>query len=443
MTRPVGWSGEVGQRPFRVIAEERLDRKGVVYLRFWRDGNWRTTTTKSTVRLRDGEMSDRKVAGVMRQAAELHRALTAGREVEPVAAPLTIPEGFALAIDPHSGKYPKDSMHRREVKREGARAAAILRKDATWNNLKPGDLRGLYRKRAEQLRKGGHVGRRGAEVTLSRLLAVAEWLIGEGLIDAGACRMPKGWKVELGSEIEGSDPKQPRFNLEEMRAILAAAPKVDPRFALMYRVAIGLRLGQVRRCTRQHLDLEKATLRVPGRGKKGGALVVLLPEDLEVINLAREWGYLHPLEARYLLGEVPNYPLFPSGKMLGWFTDPATAVARWDQATAAPISMKQVDAWFRKAENLAGITHQKGRGTYGIKRQAVDAGKALRLSRDGLTKLGGWSDPQMADRIYADQDAIAAATEAAHARLAIRGLVTVDTVTNANTPSTPVDGEGV
>ena len=79
---------------------------------------------------------------------------------------------------------------------------------------------------------------------------------------------------------------------------------------------------------------------------------------------------------------------------------------------AAAIDVTDAESAGRWRELLAGG---------GIKRAAVDAGKALKLSRDELTKLGGWSDPQMADRVYADVDALAAATGAARARLAIRG----------------------
>ena len=52
----VGWSEEVGVRPYRVIAEERIDRKGMVYLRSW-DGaarRWRPVSTGLKVRNQDG-----------------------------------------------------------------------------------------------------------------------------------------------------------------------------------------------------------------------------------------------------------------------------------------------------------------------------------------------------------------------------------------------------
>lgn len=422
----VGWSEEVGVRPFRVVAEERTDRKGMVYLRSW-DGatrRYRLVSTGLKVRNQDGTISPRKVTAVLAATMAHHAALTQGKDGEAVA-PLTILRGLELVTDKHSGKYPKESAHRKEVERELTRAAAILGANRTWNSLRPIDLVTLFRKRAAQLAEAGHVGRRGAEITVARVLAVAEWLRGNGLIEVGACHAPKEWKQTWGGEIDGSEPKRPRYTLEEMRAILAAAPKVDPRLALMYRVGIGQRLGQVARCRRSDLRLDlpdgMGSLRVPGRGKKQGGLVVLLPEDVAVIRECLATGFLAPLEAERDAGRVKDYPLFPQGPLTGGRRTPGLGVCRVEQATAPHCTMTGVRKWFKRAAALAEVPEVKGRVTYGIKRAAVDAGKALKLSRDELTKLGGWSDPQMADRVYADVDALAAATGAARARLAIRG----------------------
>ena len=431
----IGWSEEVGVRPYRVIAEERTDRKGMVYLRAWdaTTRRYRLASTGLKVRNQDGTISPRKVAAVMASAVAHHATLTQGKEGVG-ETPLTIRQGLERVIDRHSGKYPKDTAHRKEVERELIRAAAILGPSRTWNSIRPIDLVTLYRKRAAQLAEAGHVGRRGAEITVARLLAVAEWLRGNGLMDAGACHAPKEWKRELGAEIEDSDPKRPRYTLEEMRAILAAAPKVDPRLALAYRVGIGQRLGQVVRCRRSDLTLDlpdgMGSLRVPGKGNKRGGLVVLLPEDVAVIRQCLRAGFLAPLEAERDAGRVKDYPLFPQGPLTGGRRTPGDAVARVEQATAPHCTMTGVRKWFKRAATLAGVPEVKGRVTYGIKRAAVDAGKALKLSRDELTKLGGWSDPQMADRVYADVDALEAATGAARARLAIRGQQTTEGVGN-------------
>jgi len=51
----------------------------------------------------------------------------------------------------------------------------------------------------------------------------------------------------------------------------------------------------------------------------------------------------------------------------------------------------------------------------------VDAAKKLGISREGLKAHGGWTDTQMPDRIYADQEADHAREEAKAVRARIRG----------------------
>ena len=80
-----------------------------------------------------------------------------------------------------------------------------------------------------------------------------------------------------------------------------------------------------------------------------------------------------------------------------------------------------IDDWFKQAEVIANVPHIPGRGAYGMKRQSVDAAKALGISREGLQRLGGWRTTQMADQIYADQTADYARDEARDVRAKIRG----------------------
>lgn len=428
MSETTAWRDEVGQRPHRVVVEERLDRKGVVYLRWRERGNWAVEATGIVVRNKGGDLVKVRQAEALRLGKAKAVELAEGRPGGKRKRPLTISQGLQLAIDPEKGKYPADSMHRREVIRELGRVVAIL-DDPTWNSLRPGDIRKVYRTRAKALALAGHVGKRGAEVTVARLLAVAEWLRGEGEIDAGACHAPKEWKKTLGEEVTDEPPKQPRYTLEELRAILGRAADVDPRFALIAYLGVGLRLGQVARVMRSKVDLNARLVKVPGRGRKGGATVALLDDDVRVVEAALA-GYLAPLETQYQEGVVRDYPLFPQGQLTGGKTDPRTARCRPEQAHAASVRSETVRQWWEKAEALAGITKLSGRATYGGKRQTVDAAKELKISRDELASLGGWGDTQMADRIYADQEARVAAEGAARARAAIRGnleLVTPET----------------
>jgi hypothetical protein len=90
-------------------------------------------------------------------------------------------------------------------------------------------------------------------------------------------------------------------------------------------------------------------------------------------------------------------------------------------ATAAPLGEYAIRKSFREAEQRAGITHQKGRGLYGVRRRPVDAAKELGISREALQELGGWSDSQVPDEIYAAKERDYARDAARDIRAKIRG----------------------
>lgn len=441
----IGWSEEVGVRPYRVVVEERLDRGGRIYLRYRAGGNWKREATEITVRNVRGGLVRGRQRDALRAGKVLADQLAQGTARASKNRPLTITQGLLRAIDPKQGKYPSDTMHRREVRRELERAAVIW-SDRTWNSIRPGDIRELYRTRAEQLKRAGHVGRRGAEVTVARVLAVAEWLRAEGLIEAGACHAPKEWQKKLGAEVTEEAPNRPRYTRDELRAILRASRQVDPRAFLMFNVGLGRRMGQFARVARSKLDTDRGLLRVPGRGNKRGGLVALTPDERQLVQWALN-GYLAPLEALLAGGEVADYPLFPSGQLTGGRTDPGGGVCRAEQAHAAPVGGSAIRQWWRRAEELAGVPHVAGRGTYGGKRLSVDEGKRLRLSRDELASLGGWTGPQMADLVYADEEIEDVAVGASRARDEIRGKVldTPDTYPvgkQGSEPDTVTTGKG-
>ena len=76
---------------------------------------------------------------------------------------------------------------------------------------------------------------------------------------------------------------------------------------------------------------------------------------------------------------------------------------------------------FKEAERLAEVPHLEGRAAYGLRRAAVDAAKEAGISREGLQAHGGWTDSQIPDRVYADQQAGYARDEARRVRAKIRG----------------------
>jgi len=437
MTGTPGWKYTVGQIPHRVTAYERPDKGGLIYLRWraatntGRDGrDWQRRGLGFTLRDAKGrvirEAERRAQAEAEKQLAALVTPplqVQAAASKEGVLARLTIRQGRDLAFEPQTGKYPTDTPHRREVDRALQFVIVVLGEDRTWDGIRKADLRKLWRLRIEQLAGNGNAGLRGAELVIARLLAVAEWLRSEELIPPTACIAPRHWKRELAAdwrEITEAradyEPARPRHTLQQMRAILAAAPQVDPRFALLLALGAELRLGQVVRARRSDLDLVAETFKVGRRRKKRGAVVHLTPGQLAAVQRALgPGGYLHPFEAQ---GE-PDYPLFPQGQLAGGRKGQPRVADR--HLAAGPMNGRTLQDWFGQAEKLAGVPHVWGRGAYGLRRVAVDAASDAGISPHGLKEHGGWSDTQVPDQIYRDQEAESAREEAKGIRARIRG----------------------
>ena len=419
------WSHDVGEIPFKVTAYEEPSRARTLYLRWRSAGNWRRKSLKRALpRDAKGRPDPETVAWAVRQADAQYQALRQGTPEpaeERLVRPLTIAEGLVRVTDPLTGKYPVRSAHRREVETALQFAARVWGKDRAWNSIRRADIRQIWRERINQLRAAGEVGHRGAEVTVSRILTVANWLRDEELILPGACVAPRTWKLDLRADwraLSGSDrdpePRRPRHTLDEMLRLLDAAWDVDARFGLLVSLGAELRLGQVVRCRRSDLDLDARTLLVPTSGKKRGVLQKLTSGQVAAVERAIA-GYLSALDA-----ELADYPLFPQGQMPGGRKGaPVAEVER--HGTARPLNRKTLNQWFRDAERRAGVVHVPFRGGYGIRRLAVDEYKRRGISREGLMQAGGWSDSQIPDAVYADQKAEYAADEASRLRAAMRG----------------------
>ena len=424
------WEKSVGFLPHKVTVYEEPARKGCLYLRWRAGGNWKRKSLRRPLRTPRGKIDPETQKWALQQAESQYARLVAGLTTDETtpSAPLTIAQGLTAAIDPATGKYPTDTPHRREVIRELERAMRQWGSETPWELVKRKDLRKLWRARILELRALSTPehpvnGLRGAEITVTRVLAVAAWLRDEELIPAGACEAARTWKqelradwLELTKERALPEPKRPRHTLDEMRKIMAVAGRVDPRLELALTLGAELRLGQVIRGRRTDLDLDHRTFTVGGKGHKRGEVVKLTDGQMRVVEHHLKHGYLRELEA-----SAADYNLFPAGQLRGGrkMEDPVASKAR--QLEAPPIDRSVLDDWFHEAEDLADVPKVKGRAAYGLKRQSVDAAKAAGISREGLQRLGGWTDTQMPDRVYADQEAEYARDEARDVRAKIRG----------------------
>lgn len=458
-----GWSESVGSLPHKVTVFENLTRMGVLYLRWRRSGNWKYESLATaaidagyeTPDLNDakgqrlvGRALAKKQAWAKEQAEGKFARIKAGlpdreRKLE---APLTLGETWPILVEPDTGKYPTDSPHRREVKRELDNAIRILGGDMPWSGIKSSEITKLGRSRIRELQKGGDVGLRGTEVTISRLIAIATWLRNAEKVPKDACVVASDWKTKLREDwklVAKSDrlptPNRPRHTRDEIRKLLETSWTVDPRLGFMLALGAELRGGQVVRGLRSDLDVEKNRLMVFGAGKKKGTLVKLTKGQRAAVDrvLHPETGYLRELEAAYQAKSITDYLLFPAGQILGmrvyrsgepskgkhpsWRPPEHPFIPLEQHATLKSASGTAVRKWFRETERRAEIPYVKGRALYGPRRGGVDGAKELKISREGLQSWGGWTDSQTPDSIYADDKAEYAADEAAVTRAKFRG----------------------
>ena len=428
------WQYVVGMLPHKVVAYEDTARRGVVYLRWRVSHEWRRKSLGFTIRrdakgriVKDDEQRARKAAD-----EQYSRLITGGATAKAPTALLSIADGWRIACDVDRGKWNKPTAHRDEMERYIARAKSTLGAATPWNAITRGDLRRLWRAELKRTRAKGHDGVRSAELIVSRFLTVAAWLRDEQLIAPDACM---GWakmRDEMAEDFGTYAPSRPRYTRDEYRALLQHAHDVDVRWGLLLALGAEYRLGQVVRCMRSDLSVASRTLRIAGAGKKRGTAVKLTEQQRDsVVHALTSW--LAGLERAYTDSAIEDFPLFPGGRLPMVDGEPVTHARH---ATRAPMTAGHtLRNWLAETEHRAGIAHVEGRGWYGLRRAAVDAAKAAGISREGLQQHGGWSDTQVPDRIYADQQADYAADEAAAIRAKIRGEIPQETEQNGASPA--------
>lgn len=433
MTKGKRWELVLGMKPHRVVAFEDLTRNGVVHLR-WSLGHGKRTIRSLGFGVRGarGGLDRELVERAERAAVEQHTALLQGRSAPRTAkAPaqaLTIDAGWKRASDPELGKWNKDTAHRKDIERAIKRAVATWGPALTWDEVDRGQLRKLWRTELARQRAQNRPGVRSAGLTLALVLAVGAWLRDEQLVAPTAALRWKQMDDEFNSDAGEYTPHRPRYTLEEYQKLFETSWLADERYGLLYSLGAEYRLGQVSRSRRSDVDLELKQLRSPGRSKKKGAVIKLTPYQFEDLVRVLTTGYLAELEAAFQSGEIADYQLIPGHHL--HHRDDGTLVARVQHATRTFVDRTVIRSWHRVAEEIAEIPHIKGRGPYAARRAGVDAAKAQRISREGLQEHGGWSDAQIPDSVYADQERDYARDEAAEVRAKIRGEVAPAPVTS-------------
>ena len=438
--RPVAakkcWSESLGVYGATVRIAER-EPGGVLYL-LWLDK--RGKQQKRSLKHRDRREGKRQalaaatamlqasaaVCGVViaapQQEQEQEQRTKPGRRQQNGAAPLTLAQGVARMFDPERGAYAAVTGHVKRARRYLDSAVEMLGPDLTWEEFTPGDLMYLVRQLAQQSRDGE--GASAAEKTCVMLYAVAAWLRQEQLIlDTAAVPKPR-WKVRLRDEwrtITGQrvEVKRPRHQVDEVAAIFAALPQGDPRLRLLIELAAELRAGQAVRAKRSDLTLDAVggfglgRFIVHGTGKKHGETVDLHPELRVLVDEMLATGYLSEAEAAFQRGEIPDYFLFPMGRLQRG----AVPVSR---ATEGYLSDWTLRGLFKRVEAIAGIPHKKGRALYGLRRQATDLAPEFASDARVLNNLSGHADSATRERIYQERENDRVRARAAQARRSMR-----------------------
>lgn len=422
------WSLRVGFEPLVLTAFERSDRDGVVFVR-WSDPqkSGRDRRSKRSVGLRvrntDGILDVGLIAAAELAVRAFYTALIAGEDPSaPDAHTLTIPQGYALALDlKGGGLYAADTQQRRHVTSAGRTVAQLLGRDMCWSALRNADVVGLWRVLATRYRDGGVGGPRQAEVTVSSLYTIAQWLRDNEYIEPNACCPRSKWRRLFQADwetITGTPvaPRRPRHSPDDLHAVFAALHAADPRMHLAIELGAELRVGQVLRLQRSAVMLEAGAhsphgrVQIAGAVRKAGEMVHLTAAQRSALD-ASLGGYLQAHERAYLTGELADYPMFPGGRLVRGVARVRERPKRLNRRTALEL--------FHNLERAAGVVPQSGRGWYGLRRQATDLAPKYTNDDRVLDRVGG-HERATREGIYQDRQTDQLRGSAAEVRAQIR-----------------------
>jgi integrase len=422
------WSASYGVYGATVRIAER-EPGGVLYL-LWLDkfGKQQKRSLKHRDR-REGKRQALAAATAMMEASAAVRGLVIAAPQQErkreAAALLTLAQGVERVFHPLKGAYATVNDHVKQARKYAEAAVSLLDPRLTWEEFTPGVMMYLVRQMAQQSRDGS--GASAAEKTCVMLYAIAAWLRQEDLIPKTAALPKPGWKVKLREEWRSLTGhrvtvKRPRHSVDEVAAIFAALPKADPRLRLLIELAAELRAGQAVRAKRSDLVLDEVggfgvgRFQVHGAGKKRGETVDLHPELRALVDEVLSSGYLAEAEAAFQRGEIPDYFLFPTGKL-------QRGCVPLSRATTKPLSDWTLRGLFKALEAIAGVEHVEGRACYGLRRQATDLASEFTEDARVLNSISGHADSATRERIYQDPQNERVRARAAEARRSMRAFL--------------------
>lgn len=410
----------MGEVPFLLTAYERKDRAMRIYTRVWDGTNYRDRRFLCEgIRTPRGAIDPEKENAARSLAMDRQRQMQDASVPMEYAGPLTLERGFARRLDPIEGEWATVTPHVRQVIRASKQILEILRPETRWEDLRHAHYRKLWRTLANGYKATGKGGATWTARVVSILQATAQWLQREGYIEPGdgqpAARwlvaMRKDWQEIVGRPVPA--PAKPRYTDAEIRALWAKLPDADPRLALALEIGAELRLGQVIRAMRSDVmakgDEPLHAVRIHGKGRKEGALVVLDDQSRAVLRAAMEGGYLADMEAAFQREEIKDYPLFPGHKLGEKVPPNRTRV----------VTRTGMHQMWRRLEEMAGVPHMPGRAWYGVRRLQADKAEDVEPDARVLNSMGGWKRTATRER-YQEEGRQDIAEKAAETRRKIR-----------------------
>lgn len=325
---------------------------GKLYLEFYDEGKRLTEPLGSADRAEARAQAERLAAAL--------RAQSRSKE-EPVTLQ-TLFDNYLREVTPKKsgGKAAHDRRTARialETLGGGREASSLTHRDAARfvsERRELGDLR-------PGRRNGGPVGARQLAYDLAFVRAVFNWAVGAGLLD----RNPwQGFTPDLGKHT----PRRPAPTADLYEALLSVADHVAPGFklALVLAYETGHRIGAIRQLHWSDVDFERDVIR---------------------------WRVQHDK-----IGLEHETPMSPAARAALWAArkDQPAIGDRWifpaPRNPEVPVSRFLVDAWWDRAERLAKLAPEPGRGWHSCRRTFATELKAAPLK--DLCALGGWKDPQ-------------------------------------------------
>lgn len=358
------WSYRTGTKGVNRVRVFEHSVTGKLYLEFY-EGGRRLTQPLETADKGEAKAQAERLAAVFRAQAG------------PRELPVTLRQlfdNYVREVTPKKslskGKHDRRLAHfTLEVLGGGQLVSSLTHRDAArWFD---------ERRRRGDLSPGGRnarpVGARTLAYDLAFVRAVFNWAVGADLIDRNPWH---GFKPDLGKYT----PRRPVLTTEQYESLVDVADQVGPAFklALLLAYETGHRLGAIRHLRWSDVDVDRQVIRWRVQHDKIG-----LEHTTPMSQAARD----ALVAARQQEPAIGDRWLFPAPK------NPEEAVS--------PYLM---ETWWNRAERLAKLPPERGRGWHSCRRTFATELKTVPLK--DLCALGGWKNPQTILQCYQRADPV-------------------------------------